>query len=154
MAKYSAGILLYRVVSGGLEVFLVHPGGPFFRNKDIGWWSIPKGELMKDEDPLGAALREFEEETGYVPEGDFVALAAVVQKGGKRVECWAVKGDVDPKTMTCNTFALEWPPGSGKMVDFPEVDKGEWFSLAQARTYINDRQRDFLDQLEALFGLG
>lgn len=147
MGKLSAGILLYRTTGAEVEVLLVHPGGPFFRNKDKGSWTIPKGELLAGEEPLTAAVREFKEETGYVPDGDFIQLKPVVQKGGKEVLCWAVKGDFDPAAITSNTFPLEWPPKSGKMVDFPEIDQARWFSLTNAADYINERQRAFLDEL-------
>jgi predicted NUDIX family NTP pyrophosphohydrolase len=150
MGTLSAGILLYRIKSGVGKVFLVHPGGPFFRNKDKGWWTVPKGELHGEEEPLDAAVREFQEETGYLPRGDFKILKPVVQKGGKVVHCWAVPGDLDPLKMTCNTFPLEWPPKSGKIVNFPEVDKGAWFSFNDARMFINERQRAFVDELEAM----
>lgn len=150
MSKHSAGILLYRNNDGQAEVFLVHPGGPYFRNKDKGWWTVPKGELLDNEDAFDAALREFREETGYLPHGDFKALKPVVQKAGKVVHGWAVSGDLDPLGITCNTFPLEWPPKSGKIVDFPEVDKGRWFSLMEARDFINERQCGFLDELSSL----
>lgn len=150
MRKQSSGILLYRIGASAPEVLLVHPGGPFFRNKDKGSWTIPKGELLPGEDPLTAALREFQEETGYLPEGDAVPLTAIVQKGGKEVLCWAVSGDFDAAAITSNTFALEWPPKSQKMVDFPEIDQARWFSLTEAAAYINERQRPFLDELSRL----
>lgn len=154
MGKQSAGILLYRVIAGIVEVFLVHPGGPFFRNKNQGWWTVPKGELLKDEQPLDAALREFKEETGYLPHGDFKSLRSVVQKGGKTVHCWAVSGNLDALKMTCNTFALEWPPKSGHLLNFPEIDQGAWFSLAEARIFINEQQSGFLDDLDAILKEG
>ncbi|WP_448103893.1 NUDIX domain-containing protein [Pedobacter panaciterrae] len=151
MSKHSAGILLYRIKNKEPEVLLVHPGGPFFRNKDKGWWTVPKGELLPDEDTLQAALREFNEETGYLPHGDFKALKPVVQKGGKIVNCWAVSGDLDADNITCNTFPLEWPPKSGKIVDFPEVDQARWFSLTQAEEFINQQQCEFLKELKNMF---
>lgn len=147
MGKQSAGILLYRINGAEVEVLLVHPGGPFFRSKDKGSWTVPKGELLAGEAALTAAVREFKEETGYVPDGDFIQLKPIVQKGGKEVLCWAVKGDLDPAAIISNTFPLEWPPKSGKMVDFPEIDQARWFSLTNAADYINERQRDFLDEL-------
>lgn len=150
MAKQSAGILLYRKTVKGLEFFLVHPGGPFFRNKDLGFWTVPKGELLPDELPLEAAIREFEEETGYRPEGKFIELQPIVQKGGKQVWCWAVAGDMDHKRIRCNTFDLEWPPKSGKMVAFDEVDKAGWFGLEEAAQYINEKQFAFLLELNVL----
>lgn len=149
MAKQSAGILLYKNTVKGLEFFLVHPGGPFFRNKDLGYWTVPKGEFSSDELPLDAAVREFEEETGYRPEGKFIELQPIVQKGGKQVWCWAVAGDLDHKRIHCNTFDLEWPPNSGKTVAFEEVDKAGWFSLAEAKQYINEKQFAFLLELNA-----
>ncbi|ETZ22715.1 NUDIX domain-containing protein [Pedobacter sp. V48] len=151
MSKQSAGILLYRMKNKEPEVLLVHPGGPFFRNKDKGWWTVPKGELLPDEDTLQAALREFNEETGYLPHGDFKALKPVVQKGGKIVNCWTVSGDLDADNITCNTFPLEWPPKSGKIVDFPEIDQARWFSLTQAEEFINQQQCEFLKELKNMF---
>lgn len=150
MAKQSAGILLYRFMGKELEVLLVHPGGPFFRNKDKGWWTVPKGEVMAGEQAFDTALREFKEETGYLPVGEFKVLKSVVQKGGKVVHCWAVPGDLDASAITCNTFTMEWPPKSGKVVEFPEVDQGRWFSLAEARIYMNEAQQSFLFELEGL----
>lgn len=152
MAKQSAGLLLYRVLEEEAEVLLVHPGGPFFRNKDRGWWTVPKGEVMPGEKAIETALREFKEETGYSPDGDFITLQPVVQKGGKVVHCWAVRGDMDASQTTCNTFTIEWPPSSGKMANFPEVDRARWFSLDEARLYINERQVPFLQELEDLQG--
>ncbi|AMP98087.1 NUDIX hydrolase [Pedobacter cryoconitis] len=154
MKSISAGILLYRINGELAEVFLVHPGGPFFRNKDRGYWTIPKGEPVGQEELMATALREFCEETGYLPEGDFKPLNPIVQKAGKVVHCWAVAGNLDPLNMVCNTFTLEWPPGASKFVDFPEVDKGEWFSLDQARLFINLRQISFLDELEGILSAG
>jgi predicted NUDIX family NTP pyrophosphohydrolase len=147
MAKISSGILLYRRLSSTIEVLLVHPGGPFFAKKDEGSWTIPKGELIEDEDPLSAAIREFEEETGYKPAGDFIALPAIKQKGGKIVQCWAVTGDLDASAIVSNTFEMEWPPRSGKKKSFPEVDSAAWFSIQEARQKINERQIDFIDKL-------
>jgi predicted NUDIX family NTP pyrophosphohydrolase len=145
--KKSFGILMYRIKSGRPEFLLVHPGGPFFKNKDIGTWSIPKGEGDTDEEPLLTAIREFEEETGFRPEGNFVALKPVIQKGGKQVHCWAVEGDFDVDTLISNTFPLEWPPRSGKMTDVPEVDRAGWFTLDEAKMKINERQVSLLDQV-------
>jgi predicted NUDIX family NTP pyrophosphohydrolase len=147
----SSGILLYRH-QPALEVLLVHPGGPFFARKDEGSWTIPKGELMTGEDPLQAALREFEEETGYKPAGDFTALSAVKQKGGKTVMCWAAAGDFEAAAIVSNTFEIEWPPHSGKQQSFPEVDRAAWFTVHIARKKINERQIAFIDQLIALIG--
>ncbi|SMC61880.1 NUDIX domain-containing protein [Pedobacter nyackensis] len=152
MAKESAGILLYRIKNTAPEVLLVHPGGPFFRNKDRGWWTVPKGELLPGELALETALREFKEETGYLPAGDFIVLSAVVQKGGKIVHAWAVRGDLDETAITCNTFTLEWPPKSGKRIEFPEIDKAGWFSLSEAKEFINKRQQSFLEELGDILG--
>ena len=148
--KLSSGILLYRHHQSNLEVLLVHPGGPFFARKDAGSWTIPKGELNPDEDPLKAAVREFEEETGYKPSGDFTELRPVKQKGGKTVLCWAVAGDLDAGNITSNTFEIEWPPKSGKRKSFPEIDKAAWFTIADAREKINEKQAAFLDELITL----
>jgi predicted NUDIX family NTP pyrophosphohydrolase len=144
----SAGLLLYRRREGRLEVFLIHPGGPLFAKKDAGFWSIPKGEYEEDEPPLEAARREFEEETGFRPEGEFLPLAPIRQKSGKLVTAWAVEGDADPAALHSNTFLLEWPPGSGARREFPEVDRGDWFSLPAAREKINPAQIPLLDELE------
>ena len=145
--RQSAGILLFRDSEAELEVFLVHPGGPFWAKKDAGAWSIPKGEYSGDEDPLAAAKREFEEETGVAIQGDFISLGEVKQAGGKLVKAWAVKHDLDPSILKSNTFTLEWPPKSGKMREFPEVDSGEWFSIAVAREKIIKAQEEFLTRL-------
>jgi predicted NUDIX family NTP pyrophosphohydrolase len=153
MAKQSAGILLYRKTGEDLQVFLVHPGGPFFKNKDKGAWSIPKGEYEADEDPLDAAKREFEEETGKVIAGDFIALSPIKQKGGKMVLAWAVAADIDPKNITSNTFEIEWPPRSGKKQAFPEVDRADWFDIATAKIKINAAQIALLDELSGLTNL-
>ena len=150
MAKQSAGILLYRERSGELEVLLVHPGGPYWAKKDLGAWSVPKGEFIEGEDPLATARREFAEETGTQLEGDAVALGAVTQAGGKTVHAWAVKGDMDPAGFRSNTFSMEWPPRSGKRVEVPEVDQVAWFPLDQAREKINPAQAAFLDRLNAI----
>jgi len=147
MAKQSAGILLYRKTSDGLQVFLVHPGGPFFKNKDAGVWSIPKGEFLDDEDPLDAAKREFREETGQLIEGIFVLLNPVTLKSGKVVHAWAVEGDIDAETILSNTFEMEWPPKSGKKQSFPEIDRAAWFSLEEASVKINKAQYGFINDL-------
>ena len=147
MAKQSAGILLYRKTSEGLQVFLVHPGGPFFKNKDDGAWSIPKGEYEVDENPLDTAKREFEEETGKTVSGEFIALNAIKQKGGKTVLAWAVEGDIDPEAIKSNTFEIEWPPRSGKKQAFAEIDRGDWFDIATAKVKINAAQAALLDEL-------
>ena len=149
MPKKSAGLLLFRQRSGHLEVLLVHPGGPFWKNKDEGAWSIPKGELADGEDPLAAARREFEEETGFRADGEAIALRPLKQAGGKTVHSWAVRGDLDPDRIRSNPFSLEWPPKSGRTQEFPEVDRAEWFSLAQARRKILPGQREFIGRLLA-----
>jgi predicted NUDIX family NTP pyrophosphohydrolase len=147
--KQSAGILLYRRTGAENQFFLVHPGGPFFAKKNEGWWTVPKGELLPDEQPLDAAIREFEEETGYKPQPPFTPLQPIVQKAGKQVQCWAAMGDLDAQTITCNTFEMEWPPKSGKQKSFAEIDKAGWFNLAEAKVLINDRQVAFLEELVA-----
>ncbi|HEU4340113.1 MAG TPA: NUDIX domain-containing protein [Candidatus Binatia bacterium] len=145
--KNSAGMLLYRLRRSTLEVFLVHPGGPFWRNTDAGAWSIPKGEFDKHEEPLDAAKREFQEETGCPVEGDFIELAPRKQPGGKVVHAWAVEGDCEAESIKSNTFSLEWPPRSGNRQEFPEVDKAGWFNLEVARRKIRPGQVGFLDEL-------
>lgn len=152
MAKQSAGLLLYRVREGALEVFLVHPGGPFWAKKDLGAWSIPKGEIGEGEDPLEAARREFEEETGFRPEGVFRELAPVRQKSGKVVHAWAVEGDCDAAAIRSNTFPLEWPPRSGRWMDVPEADRAGWFDLDTALAKILEGQRGLLEELRRLVG--
>jgi predicted NUDIX family NTP pyrophosphohydrolase len=152
MPKVSAGLLLYRRKDNVLEVFLVHPGGPFFATKDDGAWSIPKGELDEGEDALAAAQREFEEETGFKVEGAFFPLAPVTQKSGKIVQAWALEGDCDPAKMKSNTFMLEWPPRSGRQQEFPEVDRAGWFGVNQAKQKINPAQIRFLEELEQAKG--
>jgi predicted NUDIX family NTP pyrophosphohydrolase len=152
--RRSAGILLYRVVDDGaegrIEVLLGHMGGPFWARKDAGAWTIPKGEHELAEDPLSAARREFEEETGVsLPASDFVDLGEVHQSGGKVVRAWAVEGDLDPATAVSNTFEIEWPPKSGRMATFPELDRFEWFDLDTARSKIIVAQREFLDRIAA-----
>src|SRR4051812_31719427 len=148
MAKRSAGLLPYRKLRNRLEVFLVHPGGPFWANKDDGAWMISKGEFDDQEDPLAAAQREFTEETGFTASGDFVPLDQVTQKGGKTVFAWAFLFDGDPAKLRSNTFSIEWPPKSGVKKDFPEIDRAAWFSIAEARTKILPSQAAFLDKLE------
>ncbi len=145
--KTSAGILMYRKVNDGTEVFLMHPGGPFFSNRDAGVWSIPKGEIGEGEDPLAAAQREFEEETGCRPEGPFLPLTPIKQKGGKIVLSWAAEGDCDADAIKSNTFSLEWPPKSGRVREFPEVDRAAWFAIGAAKTKINPAQAVLLDEL-------
>ena len=144
----SAGLLLYRRRGDTCEVLLVHPGGPFWARKDLGAWTIPKGELAPDEDPLVAAQRELTEETGLVAEGPFVSLGEIRQTGGKRVRAWACAGDWDPSKLVSNTFDVEWPPRSGRLMTFPEVDRAEWFPLAVARDKINAGQCPFLERLQ------
>jgi predicted NUDIX family NTP pyrophosphohydrolase len=143
----SAGILVYRRGEAGLEVFLVHPGGPFWAKKDLGAWSIPKGEFGDEEDPLEAALREFTEETGQTIGGDFLTLTPAKQKSRKIVHAFAVEGEVDAERIVSNAFEMEWPPRSGKLQRFPEVDRGAWFSLAEAKQRIHAGQAALLDEL-------
>src|ERR1700761_1974312 len=154
MSKQSAGILLYRKRSGALEVFLVHPGGPFWAKKDAGAWSIPKGEYAEGEAPLDAAKREFLEETGFTAEGDFVELGQVRQAGGKLVSAWAVEGDLDPAMLVSNVCLIDWPPRSGRKMEIPEVDRGEWFTVDAARDKILKGQVVFLDLLVQKAGPG
>jgi predicted NUDIX family NTP pyrophosphohydrolase len=147
--RTSAGILLYRKRQGRLEVFLVHPGGPLWAKRDRGAWSIPKGLFDAPEEPLAAARREFREETGFEASGAPLALTPRQQPSGKWIHAWAVKGDVDPAKLHSNTFKMEWPRGSGKQQEFPEVDRGEWFVLDEARRRILPGQVPFLDELAA-----
>jgi predicted NUDIX family NTP pyrophosphohydrolase len=148
MAKRSAGILLYRIGGGAPEVLLVHPGGPFWARRDAGAWSIPKGEYDDDEDPRACALREFEEETGTaVPPGELVELGSVKQKSGKLVSAWAAEGDLDADAVQSNNFTLEWPPGSGRTAEFPEIDRAGWFDVDTAREKLVAAQAEFLDRL-------
>ena len=147
MPRTSAGVLLYRLAEHGLEVLLVHPGGPFWARKDLGAWSIPKGEVAEGEELLDAAMREFREETGFLADGSPIPLGHVRQRGGKVVHAWAIQGSADPGKLRSNTFELEWPPKSGQLRAFPEVDKAEWFDLAAARERIVPAQIVFLDAL-------
>jgi predicted NUDIX family NTP pyrophosphohydrolase len=161
VTRQSAGILLYRQKPANpaadppgdpapaprAEVFLVHPGGPYWKNKDAGVWTIPKGEFTNAEPALDAAIREFREETGVQLKGYFKPLSPIRQKGGKRVYAWALAGDLDPTQLVSNTFDLEWPPGSGRMKTFPEIDRGAWYTLDAARAIINPAQIAFLDEL-------
>lgn len=147
MAKQSAGLLLYRRREGQLEFLLVHPGGPFWKNKDLGAWTIPKGELRPGEDGVAAARREFREELGFEPTGDFLPLAPITQKAGKVVHAWAIESDWNLAAFKSNTFTLQWPPGSGKLQEFSEVDQAAFFNLADARTKINPAQIPFLEEL-------
>ncbi len=148
MPKKSAGILLYRITSGVIHVFLVHPGGPFWARKDDGAWSIPKGEFAEGEDPLAVAMREFREETSFAVEGECHPLAPLRQPSGKIVYAWAVQGDVDAAAVKSNSFVMEWPSGSGKMQEFPEIDRASWFTTDLARRKILRGQAALLEQLE------
>jgi len=145
--KQSAGVLMFRRVGHEIEVFLAHPGGPFWENKDDGAWSIPKGEYADNEDPLTAAKREFAEETGLTPSGDFIPLGEIRQPGGKAVTAWALEGDFDTKLLRSNTFSMPWPPRSGKLQEFPEIDRAEWFPMEVARRKILKGQAELLNRL-------
>ena len=148
MPRISAGLLMYRIKDGAIQVLLAHPGGPYFVNKDEGAWSIPKGEPEPDEDLLLTAQREFEEETGLKPTGPFIPLQPIQQKGGKIVHAWAVEGYCDPTTFKSNTFTMEWPPKSGRQMEFPEIDLAEFFDLATARKKIKAGQAALIEELE------
>jgi predicted NUDIX family NTP pyrophosphohydrolase len=151
--KLSAGILLYRDRGGRLEVFLVHPGGPLWKNKDAGSWTLPKGEYGPGENPFEAAKREFLEETGFpAPEGDCVPLGEIKQPGGKVVTAWALEGDCPAEKIKSNTFSMEWPPKTGRIQQFPEVDRAEWFPLREAKTKILPGQAGFLERLADRLG--
>lgn len=150
MKKTSAGLLIFRKKNDRLEVLLAHPGGPFWAKKDEGVWSVPKGEVDGEEDYLSVAKREFEEETGFVPKGEFVPLGTVIQKNGKLVHAWAFEGDCDPKTAKSNTFKMEWPPKSGEMREFPEIDRVEFFGIEEAKKKILPAQAEFLDKLKTI----
>jgi predicted NUDIX family NTP pyrophosphohydrolase len=150
MPRISAGLLMYRRQAGGVQVLLAHPGGPFFRNKDEGAWSIPKGEPEPGEDLLVTAQREFKEETGVSPTGPYLPLRPIKQKGGKIVHAWAFEGDCDPNAITCNTFTIEWPPKSGRQVEFPEIDRAEFFDLTTANRRIKAGQETLLEELAAI----
>ena len=151
MPKKSAGLLVYRQAAGDIEVLLAHPGGPFWRNKDHGAWTIPKGEFDETEDPLAAAKREFKEETGSAPpDGPYISLEPIKQKNGKIVHAWAVEGDFDPGELNSNTFLCEWPPKSGRMQEFPEVDRAEWFAPQVAKEKILQGQQALVDELLGL----
>lgn len=153
-SKKSAGILLYRLLNGATEVLLVHPGGPFWSKKDVGAWSIPKGEFDEDEDPLNAAKREMEEETGVTVSGDFMELTPLKQKSGKVVYAWALEKDIDPNQVKSNVFEMEWPPKSGKKKAFPEIDKAAWYSQDEAKEKIIPGQAYFLTELEMKLNAG
>jgi predicted NUDIX family NTP pyrophosphohydrolase len=150
--KYSAGLLMYRRIGDSVEVFLVHPGGPFFKKKEAGYWSIPKGLVDEDEADLDAARREFEEETSIpvIAGQAFLDLGEIRQKGGKRVRAWAFEGEADVEKIRSNSFEMEWPPRSGRRQSFPEIDRGAWFDIKTARTMIIEAQRSFLDRLCAM----
>ncbi len=147
--KLSAGILLYRIVNNHKEYFLAHPGGPFFKNKNEGSWTVPKGEPQPNEDYLQCAIREFEEETGHRPSPPFTELEPIIQKGGKKVLCWAAQGNLNPETITCNTFNIEWPPKSGNIISFPEIDKTGWYNYDEAIKLINEKQISFIEEAES-----
>ncbi len=150
MATLSAGLLVYRRRNSRLEVFLAHPGGPFWKNRDTGAWSIPKGLVKPGEDPLAAACREFEEETGMRLSGPFQPLGNVQQKGGKIVAAWACAGEIDPNSVCSNVACIEWPPRSGRQIEVPEIDRCDWFELATAKEKINPAQAEFLVRLSAM----
>jgi predicted NUDIX family NTP pyrophosphohydrolase len=153
MAKRSAGLLLFRRDADGMRVLLVHPGGPFWKKRDRGSWSIPKGEFLESEDARAVALREFEEETGVAPPtGDLMPLRDVRQAGGKVVTAFALEGDIDPQKIVSNKFDMVWPPKSGRRESFPEIDRAGWFTLAEAAEKILDGQRPFLERLAAALG--
>ena len=145
--KQSAGILLYKFIDSTIYFLLVHPGGPFWKNKDLESWSIPKGEFTEEEDPLEAAKREFKEETGFDVDGDFIELEWVKLKSGKTIFAWAVEFDIDVTLVKSNEFEIEWPPKSGSLKSFPEIDKAEWFQTAEALKKINPAQADFIVQI-------
>jgi predicted NUDIX family NTP pyrophosphohydrolase len=147
MAKESAGILVFRRTAGELEFLLVHPGGPFWKNKDAGAWTIPKGEIQPGEDPFATARREFKEELGFDLEGDFVPLLPIKQKGGKLVRAWAIERDFDLNSIKSNTFTIEWPPRSGTMCEFPEIDRAAFFPWEVAKEKINSAQMALLEQV-------
>jgi predicted NUDIX family NTP pyrophosphohydrolase len=148
MAKTSAGLLMYREQNGPMEVLLVHLGGPFWKNKDRGAWFVPKGEINSGEDLLDAAKREFQEETGLIPRGDLVSLGSVKHKSGKTVYAWALTGDCDPSSLKSNTFEMEWPPKSGRMVTFPEIDRADFFTFEAAREKMHPAEFEFLSRLK------
>jgi predicted NUDIX family NTP pyrophosphohydrolase len=141
---------MYRRVAGPLEVFLIHPGGPYFAKKDRGAWGIPKGEYEPDEDPLDAAKREFTEETGFIAVGEFLPLGEIRQRNGKLTTAWAVAGDCDPSALVSNTCEIEWPPRSRRTLTIPEVDVGRWFTLPEARAYLREDQHPLLESLQAV----
>ncbi|MBS1815485.1 MAG: NUDIX domain-containing protein [Acidobacteria bacterium] len=148
--RFSAGLLMYRERKNGVEVFLVHPGGPFWKKKNEGAWTIPKGEYDATESPLAAAQREFTEETGFSTEPPFFELGSVRQKSGKMVMAWAFEGDCDPASLHSNTCMIQWPPRSGKQMEIAEIDRGEWFTLAEAHKHIREEQKVLLERLSEL----
>jgi predicted NUDIX family NTP pyrophosphohydrolase len=154
MPKISAGLLMYRRGKGSIEVLLVHPGGPLWASKDLGAWSIPKGEYALGEAALETARREFREETGFTAQGEFLELTEIRQRGGKTVKAWALEGDCDHRSIRSNTFRMEWPPRSGKEQEFPEIDRAAWFPLDTARKKILKSQRPLLDEIELLLTPG
>lgn len=150
MKNESAGLMMFRVRDQMLQVLLAHPGGPFWKNKDVGAWTIPKGEISDGEGPLETAQREFLEEIGVNPQAPFHSLGSIKQKGGKTVHAWAFEGDCDPEKFRSNTFEIEWPPKSGKKVSFPEIDRVQFFTIPEAREKLNPAQVEFLSELERL----
>ncbi len=150
MPRVSAGLLMYRIQDGKLQVLLAHPGGPLFKHKDEGAWTIPKGEIEPGEDLLEAAKREFEEETGVTPTGPFTALTPIQQKGGKIVHAWAFKGDCDPGAIVSNTFQIKWPPRSGRLMEFPEIDRAEFYDVPVAIRKIKTAQTALIDELQGV----
>ena len=150
----SAGLLMYRIRDGRLEVLLVHPGGPYWKNKDEGLWSIPKGEPAPGEDLFVVAQREFAEELGFEPNGEFVRLSPVKQKAGKVVHAWAFEGDCDPSAINSSTFTMEWPPRSGRLAEFPEIDELRWVSRTSAVSLLNPAQVVFVERLFKILALG
>jgi len=152
MPKRSAGLVMYRKRHSAIEVFLVHPGGPFWAKKDWGAWSIPKGEYLDGEEPLAVARREFQEETSFAAQGEFLELGSLQQAGGKIVSAWAFEGDCDPAQLKSNTFTREWPPRSGRYMEVPEVDRGAWYPIEEARLRLLTAQREFLDRLAEKIG--
>lgn len=150
MSKKSAGLLMYRWHGGGIEVLLVHPGGPFWAKKDEGSWSVPKGEYEAGEDPLEVAKREFQEETGYAAKGEFIPLTPRRQPSGKVITAWAFEGDCDAAAIKSNTFSMEWPPRSGKQKEFPEIDRAGWFPIQMGKEKILKGQAGFLEEAERI----
>jgi predicted NUDIX family NTP pyrophosphohydrolase len=153
MPKRSAGLMMYRCGPHSVEVFLVHPGGPYFTKKDLGAWTIPKGEYLEDEQPLEAAKREFQEETGFPVPEIFLDLGSIKQAGGKIVSAWAFEGDCDPSKMISNLCEVEWPPRSGRLIEILEADRGAWFSIDEAKARIKSTQIPLLDRLMAALNL-